>query len=580
MQQNSSHACMELSLQHDFQSVASNERINFFESVSKIDEIWSNLPFDYRKELLRKHERNQDTLSLQHIIYRSYMAGFRKLVFFLNSTAQNSLKKGWQKLIDHCKDLNERKKVIMATKLQSSFRRFTCNRQYKIHQLDQKQKNVISTDDISQDQTLTHSLYWIEPGIKGIEQCTLIQARYRGFIVRKQCYRLRLLHTSADIIQSSWRNCLLRKRTIAQQVMILLKRKKCVQIQTWFRKIRAQILVKYMIYLRSKSNLSSQRFNMTKIITHRFTRLGAAHIISQWYKKYQKDKTIIEKKKETKSHKSFDYLKLNSNIGERQYSCHYSIQTSVPLNIKKIFERYSTTFQERKNERNVYDKSSTGTEKAAITMQTAWRVAYAREILWKKILHHFQKIVNDKEIYWYNKKSGTCIKRKPFFFYHRDITTPISIPRKDISLEKRCDFCGKTIAKFYDVKCCEAFCDDCKVKIHCRGRRRNNEVFQIIICSHCEFQMASKHCTICNDAFCDNCFLSMHKSSMLKLHPFRTLLKHCRGCKIIIARLKNCIIDDYFCNRCAQRQMKNENTNFKNLFEQVDPIPSNEMGFS
>lgn len=567
----------EVLLKNDFQITSSKERTYMFESVSKIDEIWDDMPLAYKQTLINQTQGNP--FSLNHILYRAYRIATRKLSKYLQKKARAHMMIGWRAFIYH-RDQLIKNENIKATTIQSTFRRYSSQYKYQYMKQEIKRKKYMQLDQSKTE--FPPPPYWIRNGYQEILQSIVIQKFYRGYIIRKQYESIKLRFYSANIIQFKWKSYQLSKKKIAHQLTLLEKHRSSIRIQSWFRRICAKVLRQYLLHLRNKT-IRAEEWNDRDVFSRRFIRIGAAQTIFQWYQASRKKQKTVFKKK-SYSPKDVQVIKkrtvLSASALKISWDDIVKIMTSSRLdnnnqrivsNDKKAKSAFSIQFF--KND-----------EKAAIIIQTSWRYVISRNQIWLLCVKHFEKIIDGEETYWHNKKTRKSMWKKPVFFGHRDIMNPTHMPQKEYSLERSCDFCGKATAKWYDAQDREVFCDACNLKIHSKGRSRNNIVFPIKICSQCYFQMASKHCTACDDVFCDSCFFVEHKTAMLKLHPYLPILRHCDVCQKYVARIQLQMQEQYFCSPCSQINYTYPNnpflsSQFNQRFEAIELAPAGAIQF-
>lgn len=459
------------------------------------------------------------------------------------------------------------------------------------------------------------------------------QKVFKGHLQRKQ-YTLLLIQkkeNDASIkIANVWRNKLEWKQNVKvmQQKRFVEKEKRernkaCIQIQSFIRQrnamnkfkkvyvhlfykdqrdkwLQAQAQTKAMV---SKIPGSESNSSTTIASFRKFSMIGAAHMIQKSihdaHNKVLKSTPIVSEEKKSErssvtSSKGRDHRFLWVNDILHQSSEDNNGKKKKRLRSPDDFDDYKYPVLEEVIQEGIPNNTLIDKEEVKaliIKIQNLWRYALARNVVIKLAFSVYEKyhVGDTNEVYWYNKRTGTSVWKKPTAFdgllrkrrieldlddgKANDIIDPIYIPSANdtaLSLERNCDFCGNNHAKWYDCTNCEAYCEKCHIKIHTKSKRsRNNVFFPITMCSHCDqTQVASKFCMACQDPYCDLCFWQIHPKStfMMSKHPYRDLLKHCQRCHSYTARVKVYMEEQYYCKMCSVDANGNDN----GYYEDVD----------
>jgi len=195
-------------------------------------------------------------------------------------------------------------------------------------------------------------------------------------------------------------------------------------------------------------------------------------------------------------------------------------------------------------------------ERFSIGIQKVVRGFIAR-VRTSRIAQSIYKKYRDPEtrsFYWHNTRLDSVCWTKPFSLGRLDCDG-IIILKKWSTILVTCVICCET-ADVQCLPCSEAFCKDCFIAFHSRGRRKSHKSFKIPRCHQCKCQHATRNCHSCTmtfmqtSLFCDVCFARDHCGRSRRKHKFSYLMMQCSECSQCAAqwRCNNC--EDIYCSRC------------------------------
>lgn len=222
-------------------------------------------------------------------------------------------------------------------------------------------------------------------------------------------------------------------------------------------------------------------------------------------------------------------------------------QARVKISTAKIASlNYAYTKQSRQKE---IEKRIIGIQKIVRGFITRVRTSCIALSIYKKY-----RDPETKGFYWHNTRLDSVCWAKPFCLGRFDCDGVI-ILKKWSTILVVCIICGDA-ADVQCLPCSEAFCKDCFVAFHSRGRRRSHKELKIPRCQQCKCQHATRNCHSCSmkfmrtTLFCDVCFTRDHCSLSRRSHKFTRLLMQCSECSQCAAQWRCNHCEDIYCSRC------------------------------